>query len=485
MTKLLYIVIDGLGDLPIPELQNRTPLEVAQTPNLDSLAANGKLGLMYTVERGIAPESDVAVMSILGYDPAMYYTGRGPLEAYGAGLRLRDGDLALRCNFATIDSEGRIVDRRVGRNLTILEANELSRSINSEIRLNTVPSEFEFANTIGHRAVLIIKRIGGLLSGNITNTDPAYTRLKGFGAAEPKLGVETYIEECKPMDDSYESKISAELVNEFTKKTISLLNNHPVNLGRRAVGKLEANVILSRDAGSRLPNLFNINQKYSIDFAWLVEITAKASPIPLSIDCNRLDMFRVGLKAYRDAVGDSQVLINSTNAEDSKLIPLMEMASEYKASIIGVVMDERGSPQDVDRRLELGAKIFGAAIDAGLSTDQIFLDPIAMPLKFMQEQAKNVLNAIQQMTMLSDPPPHISVGLSNISSKATERKLINRTFMVMAMAVGLDAAILDVCDEEMRNAIATAELVMGHEIYSDGYLKAYRQRGAASSAAQA
>ncbi len=217
------------------------------------------------------------------------------------------------------------------------------------------------------------------------------------------------------------------------------------------------------------------------DFAWLVEVVAKASPIPLSIDCNRLDMFRIGLKTYRDTAGDRPVLINSTTAEDSKLVPLMEMASEYQASIIGVVMDERGSPQDVDRRLELGAKIFGAAIEAGLATDQIFLDPIAMPLKFMQEQAKNVLNAIQQMTMLSDPPPHISVGLSNISSKAGERKLINRTFMIMAMAVGLDAAILNVCDEDMRNAVATAELVMGQEIYSDAYLKAYRQRGAAQA----
>ncbi|MEM3018322.1 MAG: alkaline phosphatase family protein [Candidatus Bathyarchaeia archaeon] len=272
MTKLLYIVIDGLGDLPLPELQNRTPLEAAQTPNLDTLATNGKLGLMYTVERGIAPESDVAVMSILGYDPVMYYTGRGPLEAYGAGLRLRDGDLALRCNFATIDSKGRILDRRAGRNLTTLEANELSRSINSEIRLNTVSSEFEFRNTVGHRAVLIIRRIGGPLSGNITNTDPAYTRVKGYGAAEPKLGVETCVEECKPLDESWEAKLSAELVNEFTKKTISLLDNHPVNLRRRAAGKLEANVVLSRDAGSRLPNLFNINQKYSIDFACLVEM---------------------------------------------------------------------------------------------------------------------------------------------------------------------------------------------------------------------
>jgi len=213
------------------------------------------------------------------------------------------------------------------------------------------------------------------------------------------------------------------------------------------------------------------------DFAWLVQAVAGSTTLPLSIDCNRLDMFRIGLKAYRDTVGDRPVIINSTTAEDSKLIPLLELASEYKAGIIGVVMDEKGSPQDVDRRLELGGKIFAAALEAGIPTEQIYLDPIVMPAKFMQDQARNVLNAIQQMTTLSDPPPHISVGLSNISSKAEERKLINRTFMVMAIAMGLDAAILDVCDEEMRQAIATAELMLGMEIYSDAYLKAYRQRG--------
>jgi 5-methyltetrahydrofolate corrinoid/iron sulfur protein methyltransferase len=212
------------------------------------------------------------------------------------------------------------------------------------------------------------------------------------------------------------------------------------------------------------------------DFAWLVQVVAESTTLPLSIDCNRLDMFRIGLKACRDAAGDRPVLINSTTAEDSKLVPLIELASEYKAGIIGVVMDERGSPQDVDRRVELGGKILAAAMEADIDPGQIFLDPIVMPVKFMQDQAKHLLNAIPQLMMLSDPPPHVSIGLSNISSKAEERKLINRTFMVMAMAVGLDAAILNVCDEELMHAVATAEILAGHEIYSDAYLKAYRQR---------
>ena len=270
--KLLYIVLDGLGDRPIPEFGGKTPLEVAETPNLDRLAEQGRLGLMYTVSAGIAPESDVAVISILGYDPARFYTGRGPLEAFGSGMKMTKGELALRCNFATVDKNNKILDRRVGRNLSASEAAELSKSINSEISLETVPSNFEFKSTIGHRGVLVIRRIGGTLSGEIGNTDPAYARVKGFGVAESKQDAEAFVNKCEPLDNSYEAQISAGLVNEFTQKTRILLDNHPVNSKREQSGKLKANAILSRDAGDRLPDLFNINKNFDADFACLVEM---------------------------------------------------------------------------------------------------------------------------------------------------------------------------------------------------------------------
>jgi 2,3-bisphosphoglycerate-independent phosphoglycerate mutase len=94
--KLLFVAIDGMGDLPIDVLGNKTPLDAAVTPNLDSLAKNGKTGLMYTVGKGVAPESDVAVISLLGYDPFKYSTGRGVIEVAGVGLKMKDGDLALQ-----------------------------------------------------------------------------------------------------------------------------------------------------------------------------------------------------------------------------------------------------------------------------------------------------------------------------------------------------------------------------------------------------
>ncbi|MGQ9460869.1 MAG: alkaline phosphatase family protein [Candidatus Bathyarchaeaceae archaeon] len=268
--KLIYIVIDGMGDLPIEELGNRTPLEAADTPNMDFLAKTGKTGLMYTVGRGIAPESDVAVVSILGYDPFKYEVNRGPLEALGSNLTMKDGDLALRCNFATLGHGNTIIDRRVGRSLTTEEATELGKAINEKIKLESHPASFEFKTTVGHRGALVIRSKEKRLSGNISNTDPAYTRVKGIGVAKPEA--EMILRKCRPMEKTEEAKISANLVNEFIEKSRTILEEHEVNKRRVAEGKLSANVVLTRDAGHRLPKFFNINERYGLRFVCLADM---------------------------------------------------------------------------------------------------------------------------------------------------------------------------------------------------------------------
>ena len=278
--KLIYVVIDGLGDLPMPELRNETPLGLADTPNMDHLAWNGKTGLMYAVGKGIAPESDVGVISILGYDPFKYSTGRGILEAVGAGLSIKNGDLALRCNFATLGRGNKIVDRRAGRNLTTREARLLADSINQEVKLESHPTAFEFKSTIGHRAVLVVKRKGKPLSSRITNTDAAYTRVEGLGVAatEPTI----ILKQCEPMDKSEEAKAASALVNEFTEKSHKILNRHQINKKRATEGKLKANLILTRDAGHLLPDFYNINHRYRVRFACLVDMPVERGIAKLS-----------------------------------------------------------------------------------------------------------------------------------------------------------------------------------------------------------
>lgn len=268
--KLIYVVIDGMGDKAIPELGNETPLGAAETPNMNRLAWNGKTGLMYTAGKGIAPESDVGVISILGYDPFKYATGRGVLEAVGAGLPMRNGDLALRCNFATLGQGKKIIDRRAGRNLTTKEARVLSEAINREVKLETYPANFTFRSTVGHRAVLVIRSRKGKLSGRITNTDPAYARLEELGVAEKE--VEMILKECKPMEKSRSAQVAASLVNEFTRKSHDVLEKNEINERRSHEGKLKANIILARDAGDVLPSFFNINEHYNVHFACLADM---------------------------------------------------------------------------------------------------------------------------------------------------------------------------------------------------------------------
>jgi len=268
--KLIYVVIDGIGDLPIEELRDRTTLEAAETPNMDMLAKSGRTGMMYTVGKGIAPESDVAVISILGYDPFKHHAARGPIEAIGAGLDMKDGDLAVRCNFATIDQDGRIIDRRVGRSVTTEEARVLADAVNTEVDLDSYPVDFEFRSTFGHRGALVIKSRNNPLSGEITNTDPAYERVAGLGVV--KREVEMVLQRARPMGNTEEAKISAELVNEFVDKSHIVLERHEINTRRVAEGKLSGNLLLTRDAGSKLPDFPNINDKYGVKFACFVDM---------------------------------------------------------------------------------------------------------------------------------------------------------------------------------------------------------------------
>lgn len=272
MRKILYIVLDGLGDLPIKELNNQTPLEAALTPNLDRLAQKGKCGIVYPVAKNIAPESDIAVISLLGYDAHKYYTGRGPLEAFAEGLVINDGDLALRVNFATLAEDGKTIkDRRVGRNLTTEEAISLSKEINSKVTLSS--GTFEFKNTIGHRGVLVIHGMRSKLSGGITNTDPAYAREGVFGVALVKF--ENQWVESKPMagfENSLEAKEGASLLNEFTQKSHKVLTESAINKKRISQNQLPANIILSRDAGDQLPKFPRIDSLYNMRFGSFVQM---------------------------------------------------------------------------------------------------------------------------------------------------------------------------------------------------------------------
>ena len=239
--KGVLVIIDGMGDLPNKQLGDKTPLEVAHMPNANFLAARGELGYMYPVKLGFIPESDEAIVSIFGNE--LVSSTRGQLEARGTDIKLVRGDLALRADFATIDSfkSGNIIDRRAGRTLTTGEAEILARALNNQIKLS---NQFIFKPTIGHRGVLVFK---GGFSDNFSGNDTAY--FKGIIKTPDK------IIPCKSLDDEDNSQYTANIVNEFLEKAFEILDKHPINEARRRRGELAANFILVRGAGVECPKL--------------------------------------------------------------------------------------------------------------------------------------------------------------------------------------------------------------------------------------
>ena len=146
------------------------------------------------------------------------------------------------------------------------------------------------------------------------------------------------------------------------------------------------------------------------------------------------------------------------------------------AGIIGLTMDQEGVPGNVEKRVECGATFLMTAMEAGLIPEDIYIDPIILPINVASKQPVNVMEAIRQLAIVSDPPPHFILGLSNVSQKCLMNHLINRTYLVMAVSAGLDAAIMDAADKDLVEAAVTAEILLDKHLYSDDYMKAWRMQ---------
>ena len=250
--KGIILVMDGMGDRPLKELDNQTPLQAANTPNMDKMAERGITGIMDSIRPGIIPGSDTAHLSILGYDPYEVYTGRGPFEASGVGLDVIPGDIAFRCNFSTADENGIITDRRAGR---IREGTkDIVDVLNTMVIKGYEDIQIIFKESTGHRAVLVLRGEG--LSDKVTDADP---KVEG---KKPKIVEST--------DGSEEAKRTADLLNKIVEKSYEMVKNHPVNIGRMEENKPSANIIIPRGAGA-VPKVEHINEKYEVNSACIAE----------------------------------------------------------------------------------------------------------------------------------------------------------------------------------------------------------------------
>ena len=189
-------------------MAGKTPLGAANTPNLDLLAKNGVMGEVISVGKGIAPESDIAVFNMLGYKfKHDDYVGRGVVEAIGVGIDFKDGDLALRGNFATLNDDGVIIDRRAGRKIEKYDTESIGKELEEKLEFSDENASVIVAPTIDHRLVIRIRN-NIPLSSNITNTDPAYVRVAGMGIAKAVADF-MKIEKCLPLDEKPNSKVTA------------------------------------------------------------------------------------------------------------------------------------------------------------------------------------------------------------------------------------------------------------------------------------
>ena len=209
---------------------------------------------------------------------------------------------------------------------------------------------------------------------------------------------------------------------------------------------------------------------------WLVETVEDAVDVPVCVDSPKGPVLESGLKAAR-----RPAIINSTTGAKDRLDAQMPLAVEYGASLIGLTIDERGIPRNAEARAEIALTIIARAMEAGLPTDRLYLDPIVLPVSAAQDQCAAALNAIGLFRQLVDPPPNFVVGLSNVSQGAKDRSLVNRTYLVMAMAMGVNAAILDPFDRELMAAQRTAGLLLNQEIYAEDYLESTTTAAASAS----
>ncbi len=344
---MVYVLLDGVGDLPHPNLVGKTPLDAASTPNLDRLAKNGTMGQVITVGKGIAPESDIAVFNMLGYKfKHDDYAGRGVVEAIGIGIDFKDGDLALRGNFATLNDDGVIIDRRAGRNIEKQDTEAVSKEIEEKIKFSDENATAIITPTIGHRLVIRI-RSDCTLSSNISNTDPAYGRVDGMGIARAVTDF-LKIEKCLPLDEESHTKLASKLVNELTDQSLDIMKKSKVNERRKENDKKLLNGILLRDAGNIYPKVTPINDLHSMKFSCIVDM-------PVEIGISEI----LKMKTY-DAGG-------LTDYEEKAKVAAKAMDEQNAVYVHLKGPDEFGHDGDAQGKMEnieeIDKRFFGTLLD--------------------------------------------------------------------------------------------------------------------------
>jgi len=244
--KYLLVIGDGMADYPVPELGNKTPLQVAHKPHMDTIAAKGRNGLIKTIPDECTPGSDVAICSVLGYDPKLYCTGRGALEAPSRGIALAENDTAYRCNLIT-ENNGAIADYSAGH-ITTAEASELIEAVKKE---NAKLDGVEFYVGLDYRHFLILR--------NFPNADLIH-------CTPPHDAIGEKVSAVLPKAKSPKAESTAQMLRDLINSSRKILRSHPVNLAREKAGKNPGNLIWLWGGGKK-PSMPTLKEKFGVKSA--------------------------------------------------------------------------------------------------------------------------------------------------------------------------------------------------------------------------
>jgi 2,3-bisphosphoglycerate-independent phosphoglycerate mutase len=244
--KYVLVIGDGMADYPVPELGNLTPLQAAHKPNMDSIAAKGRSGLLRTVPDGFTPGSDTAILSVLGYNPKRFCPARGPLEAAARGIQLNKNDVAFRCNLIT-EKDGILVDYAAGH-ISSSEASKLIVTVKANFEK---VGEIEFFSGLDYRHFLILRNF-------------PYFQLIECTPPHDAVGAE--VAAVLPRAKSKEAAKMVNLLRETIQQSKSVLESHPVNIARQKAGKRPGNMIWPWGGGTK-PAMPSFKEKYGLNAA--------------------------------------------------------------------------------------------------------------------------------------------------------------------------------------------------------------------------
>lgn len=345
--KYVVIIGDGMADHPLKELDNKTPLQASVIPNMDYVAFNGVSGFLKTVPDNMEPGSDVANLSIMGYNPEDYYTGRGPLEAASIGVHLQSGQVAFRCNFIT-EKNGRLADFNADH-ISTEESGKLISALNDEF------GEIgEFYRGVSYRNLFVFNEQGSA-------AENSYGILKVFGQSKPEVLIASLksspphdivgesIEEhlLRPHDDK-----NAVLLNKVMRESKELLENHQVNQERVKSGKNPANMIWLWGQGIK-PQIPSFTDKYGLKGA---TITAVDLIKGIGIHLGLTNIYVPGATGYYDTDYNQKAEYAINGLDDHDLVFIHVEAP-----------DEAGHAGDIEEKIRaienIDHKILGKLLD--------------------------------------------------------------------------------------------------------------------------